>query len=88
MVECMKNMAKKPELGQWILVSERLPKDDKYILISYENFTLADIGRYETDKDGNGAFYIGDEDRSCVSFGLFVNAWMPLTEPYRERKAD
>lgn len=88
MVECMKNMAKKPELGQWILVSERLPKDDKYILISYENFTLADIGRYETDKDGNGAFYIGDEDRSCVSFGLFVNAWMPLPEPYRERKAD
>lgn len=88
MVECMKNMAKKPELGQWILVSERLLKDDKYILISYENFTLADIGRYETDKDGNGAFYIGDEDRSCVSFGLFVNAWMPLPEPYRERKAD
>lgn len=88
MVECMKNMAKKPEFGQWIPVSEGLPKDDKYILISYENFALAGIGRYETDNDGNGAFYIGDEDRGCVSFGLFVNAWMPLPEPYRERKAD
>ena len=68
----------------WIPVDERIPENDKYILISYENFTLADIGRYEIDKDGTGTFYPGDEDKSCVSFGLFVNAWMPLPEPYRE----
>lgn len=82
MMECMRTVARKPELGKWIPVSERLPEDDAYILLSYENFTLPDIGRYEVDKDGNGAFYSGDEDRSCVSFGLFVNAWMPLPEPY------
>lgn len=68
--------------NKWIPVSERLPEDDAYILLSYENFTLPDIGRYEVDKDGNGAFYPGDENRSYVSFGLFVNAWMPLPEPY------
>lgn len=86
MMECMRTVARKPEFGQWIPVSERLPEDDAYILLSYENFTLPGIGRYEVDKDGNGAFYSGDEDRSCVSFGLFVNAWMPLPEPYKERE--
>ena len=84
MIECIKNMAKRPEFGQWIPVSERLPEDDKYILVSFENFTLPDIGRYEVDEDGNGAFYPGDDDKGYASYGLFVNAWMPLPEPYRE----
>ena len=69
--------------GRWIPVTERLPEDDKYILVSFDNFTLPDIGRYEVDKDGNGAFYPGDEDESYVSYGcLVVNAWMPLPESY------
>lgn len=46
---------------------------------------LPDIGRYETDEDG-GAFYPGDDDRSYVSYGLFVNAWQPLPAPYREER--
>lgn len=67
----------------WIPVSEQIPNTDKYILVSFENFTIPDIGRYETDEDGNGAFYPGDDDKSYVKYGLFVNAWMPLPEPYR-----
>lgn len=41
-------------------------------------------GRYEKDTEG-GAFYLGDcdEDDTCISMNLFVNAWMPLPEPYR-----
>ena len=72
------------ESTNWIPVSERLPDPDKYILVSFENYVLPDIGRYEADEDGGGAFYPGDEDRSYTSFGLFVNAWMPLPEPYKE----
>lgn len=68
----------------WIPVSERLPEDDKYILISFDNFTLPDIGRYEVDKDGNGAFYPGDDEKSYTAYDLYVNAWIPLPEPYRE----
>ena len=68
----------------WIPVDEQIPNTDKYILVSFENFTIPDIGRYETDEDGNGAFYPGDDDKSYAKYGLFVNAWMPLPEPYRE----
>lgn len=46
-------------------------------------FPLPDIGRYEEDKDG-GAFYPGDEDYTYLSVGLFVNAWMPLPERYKD----
>ena len=69
---------------KWIPITERLPKPGEYILLSFENYTLTDIGRYEKDEDGSGAFYPGDEDESYASVGLFVNAWMPLPEPYKE----
>lgn len=69
----------------WIPVSERLPEDDTYILLSFSNYTLPDIGRYEEDAEG-GAFYPGDDDRSYSSYGLFVNAWQPLPESYQQKK--
>ena len=68
----------------WIPVDERLPDTNDYILLSFSNFTIPVVGRYETEKDGSGAFYIGDEVETCVSQMLFVNAWMKLPEPYKE----
>lgn len=88
MMECMKSMAKKPEFGRWIPVGERLPDSDEYILLSFDNFTLPDIGRYEVGSDLSGAFYPGDDDKSYVSYGLFVNAWMPLPERYEADAKD
>ena len=71
---------------RWIPVTERLPESGKYALMSFENFTLPAIGRYEVNDEGDGAWYLGDNDEgdTCCSMGLFVNAWMPLPEPYRE----
>ena len=73
----------------WIPVKERLPETDDYILLSFSNFSLPMVGRYEEDSDG-GAFYLGDcdEEDTCISQDLFVNAWMPLPEPYREERED
>ena len=70
---------------RWIPVDERLPEDDNYILLSFSNFSLPLIGRYEADNDGGGAFYLGDNDEgdTCLSEDLYVNAWQPLPEPYR-----
>lgn len=56
------------------------------MLVSFENSTLPDIGRYEIDSDGSGAFYPGDEDTSYTSFGFFANAWMPLPKVYRREE--
>lgn len=80
----MEKLQKEQEKHQWIPATEQLPEPEGYVLVSFENYTLPDIARYEVDASGNGAFYPGDEDKSYISFGLFVNAWMPLPEPYRE----
>ena len=67
----------------WIPVSERLPESDKYVLVSFKNFSITMVGRYTVDDDG-GTFRIGDEDEDFVKYGLYVNAWMPLPKRYEE----
>lgn len=72
------------ETNGWIPVDEGTPIDDRYILLSFENFSLPIVGRYEEDKDGGGNFYIGDcygED-TCLANDLIVNAWRELPERY------
>lgn len=69
-------------VGKWIPVSEHYPDTEKYILLSFSNFPIPVVGRWEEDENG-GAFYIGDEQDSCVSQDLYVNAWQPLPEPYK-----
>jgi hypothetical protein len=67
--------------NQWI-PADNPPKTDNYILLSCENFSVPVVGRYEVN-DNVGAYYIGDDDTTCESYGLSVNAWMPLPKPYR-----
>ena len=75
---------------RWIPVEERLPEEDEYVLMSFENFTLPAIGRYEINDKGDGAWYLGDcdEEDTCISEGLFVNAWIPLPKPYEEDETE
>lgn len=74
------------KLSGWIpCITEEWPKTDEYILLSFANFSIPIVGRYEEDEEG-GAFYIGDETETCVSQDLIVNAWMPLPAPYREEE--
>lgn len=57
---------------EWCSLDE-LPKEDEYILISFANYDLPDIGRYE-----DGVFYPGDDMKSFKEYGLIVNGWRPL----------
>ena len=88
-IEWLRKEADIPEsnAGKWIPVDQPPETDETwlsdYILLSFENFPAPIVGRYELDEEGNGAYYAGDSEKSCVSEGLFVNAWMPLPEPYR-----
>jgi len=67
----------------WIPVTERVPDNDRYILLSFENFSLPEVGRYEEDERG-GAFFVGDDDEPISKSGVFVNAWMELPKCYKE----
>ena len=69
--------------SKWIPCSERMPEDESYILVSFENATMPDIARYEENDEG-GTFYPGDDEKSYSSYGIFVNARMPLPEPMKE----
>lgn len=66
---------------KWNPIEERLPGDDRFVLLSFTNFSLPMIGRYH-----DGAFYLGDcdEEDTCSANDLFVNAWMELPESYKE----
>lgn len=68
----------------WIPVGERMPDPDKYIAILLDNCDIPAIGRYTVDDEGGGTFRVGDQDESFLELNLFVNAWMPLPEPYKE----
>lgn len=69
---------------QRIPISERLPEEEEYILLSFANYTGLDIGRYEKDGE-NDKFYPGDDEETYAHYGLIVNAWMPLPKPYKEK---
>lgn len=62
---------------EWIPIEEKLPADDNYILLSFSNFGLPEVGRYE-----DGSFYAGDDDKPLNKIDIFVNAWMPLPKCY------
>lgn len=80
-------LAAERQKHRWIPVEERLPETDTYILLSFLNFSLPMVGQYREYEDG-GAFYLGDCDEgdTCISNGLYVNAWQPLPESYQPEK--
>lgn len=71
-------------IPRWIPVSERMPEPEELVMVSFENFSLPMVGRYMVDDDDGGTFRVGDMDESFIEHDLYVNAWMPLPEPYRE----
>lgn len=82
-MDFIENIDDEKENG-WIPVSERLPDPDKYILVSFFNFSIPMIGRYTVDDNDGGTFRVGDEDESFGEHGLYVSAWMPLPKCYKE----
>ena len=70
----------------WVPVAEQLPEPEELVLLSFENFSIPMIGRYTASTDDGGTFRGGDDDESFIEHDLYVNAWMPLPEPYRKER--
>lgn len=68
-------------MARWIPVTERLPEDDRYVLVSAEPASgayiplLPAVGFYD-----RGRWIIGDTATTKIK----VVAWMELPKPYRE----
>lgn len=96
-IDILRRMISKKELKEMLLRAERMkwrpaenpPKVDEegyseYILLNFANATVHEIGRYVVDKYSGCAYYIGNDTKPCSIYGLFVDAWMPLPERYKE----
>ena len=81
-IEIVKQEAEQYNNG-WIPCSEP-PENDRYVLLSFDNFSVPMVGRYEEDENV-GAYYIGDDMEPCVTQDIFVNAWMNLPAPYQTK---
>ena len=76
---------------QWIPVSERLPEERGFYLVKvcaeYRPIRIYAFSPWDMDKERK--FWINDSDSHSHVFNHFVEAWMPLPEPYRaERRTD
>lgn len=69
-------------MSEWISINDRLPDPDAYILLAFEGYTLPCVGIYTVDDEDNGTFR-DDRDVPFTEYGMYVNAWMPLPEPYK-----
>lgn len=88
-IEIVKQAAAEYDNG-WIPYIEP-PETGVYVLLSFSNFSVPTVGRYEEDEKG-GAYYIGDEEEACIRQDMFVNAWQPLPAPlqneYKQKKTN
>ena len=57
---------------------ETFPKTDKYILLSFSNYSCPLVGRCEGNKEDGFRFYVGDDTVTCSQKGVFVNGWAKL----------
>lgn len=69
-----------PKTGEWIPCSERLPKRDELVLVTYKTTDRIHLCRYLDDGSENPWWsYIDD----CCAWNNVVLAWMPLPKPYK-----
>lgn len=88
----IKMIEEQPKICEWIPLEEKTPENGEYVLLSFANEKQKPlVGIWKVDDEG-GTFYAPFAGRTYASLSYFVNAWMPLPEPYEEnvpkKKAD
>ena len=77
----MKLLEALPSAQQWIPVSEKLPKVDEEVFISFGHGSPLEIGKY----NGKQWEYLYESGADYWTEPFFeVKAWMPLPDRYKE----
>ena len=75
--------AEPPYIAEWIPLEEKTPENGERVLLSFATEKQKPlVGTWKVDDEG-GAFHAPFTGRTYASLGYFVNAWMPLPEPYK-----
>ena len=81
--ELLSDIPSAEDVQGWIPCSERLPKRDELVLVTYKTTNRIHLCRYTDDGSENPWWsYIDD----CCAWNNVVLAWMPLPKPYREER--
>lgn len=75
-----------PKVGEWIPCSDRLPKQDECVLVSYRSFMVWDKDIY-SDKIAiirEDGWHWWDELETKIENEII--AWQPLPEPYEVKE--
>lgn len=79
----IKMIEEQPKICEWIPLEEKTPENGEHVLLSFANEKQKPlVGTWKVDDEG-GASYAPFTGRTYASLGYFVNAWMPLPEPYK-----
>lgn len=70
---------------KWIPCSERLPEDGQDVLVTYKTTGKIHPCQYHDDGSRNPWYSYIDQ---CRAYMNVVLAWMPLPEPYIERREE
>ena len=68
--------------GHWIPISERLPEENKQVLIQYRTRYRDDVNLFDVTSRADYNYWQG------VGREIDVIAWMPLPEPYKDMRGD
>ena len=82
-VETLINTA--PKVGEWIPVSEGLPKEDYDTVLVFLESNIYDIAIWHSEY-GFRPWYAGYFEEAAPEWESKVLAWQPLPEPYKENK--
>jgi hypothetical protein len=68
--------------GEWIPVSERLPEENKQVLIQYRTRYRDDVNLFDVTSRADHNYWQG------IGREIDVIAWMPLPEPYEPQESE